>query len=409
METHQIEGVELVLAHPDQLDIEWVGQAFLQEQLLAAWMRIDDDDLALSPRILGRPGVGKTSLAYATGRALGREVYIVQATMDTRPEDLLVTPVLAEHGKLRYHASGLVTAMIRGGVCVLDEGNRMTEKSWASLAPLLDTRRYVESVVAGIKIRAHPNFLFCATMNEDASTFEIPEYIHSRLQPRIVLDFPDRVEELEILRANLPRAEEELLGYLADFLERAHAADERYSVRDGVNIGRYALKMMVAHEKGDLAEIQPPGEFRGPVAVGAPPVTASGGGAGSVPGAGRESGIPDPAGIPGAGARGTPREKPPAAGPELENWFLSALEEVLSPGKRSRGGGDRERSGDPGSPPRRAGGAVAPTPRPLFGTGSEAPPPPATPLQRALARAVFQILGDEALIYLEEPGRRSLV
>jgi MoxR-like ATPase len=48
--------------------------------------------------------------------------------------------------------------MIRGGVAILDEGNRMSEKSWASLAPLLDNaRRYVESIVAGIKIKAHPS------------------------------------------------------------------------------------------------------------------------------------------------------------------------------------------------------------------------------------------------------------
>jgi midasin (ATPase involved in ribosome maturation) len=45
---------------------------------------------------------------------------------------------LAESGKIAYHASPLVTAMVRGGVCLLDEGNRMNEKSWASLAPLLD-------------------------------------------------------------------------------------------------------------------------------------------------------------------------------------------------------------------------------------------------------------------------------
>src|SRR5438445_8852484 len=116
---------------------------------------------------------------------MGREVYILQSTMDTRPEDLLVTPVIEGERKLRYVASSLVTAMIRGGVVILDEGNRMSEKSWASLAPLLDNRRYVESILAGIKIHAHPEFRFCATMNDDASTFDLPEYIHSRLQPQI--------------------------------------------------------------------------------------------------------------------------------------------------------------------------------------------------------------------------------
>ena len=71
--------------------------------------------------------------------------------------------------------------MIRGGVCILDEGNRMNEKSWASLAPLLDHRRYIESIVAGVTIQADPNFRCAVTMNQDESTFEIPDYILSRL------------------------------------------------------------------------------------------------------------------------------------------------------------------------------------------------------------------------------------
>ena len=86
----------------------------------------------MNPRLLGKPGVGKTTLAYAAAKRLGREVYILQATMDTRPEDLLVTPVIEGEAKLRYVASPLVTAMIRGGVAILDEGNRMSEKSWAA-------------------------------------------------------------------------------------------------------------------------------------------------------------------------------------------------------------------------------------------------------------------------------------
>ena len=165
----------------------------------------------MSPRLLGKPGVGKTTLAYAAGKRLEREVYIMQATVDTRPEDLLVTPVIEAEGRLRYVASPLVTAMLRGGVCILDEGNRMSEKSWASLAPLLDNRRYVESIIAGIKIKAHPLFRVVATMNDDSSTFDLPEYIHSRLQPQILIDFPEREEEYAILRENLPFGTEEIL------------------------------------------------------------------------------------------------------------------------------------------------------------------------------------------------------
>jgi MoxR-like ATPase len=82
-------------------------------------------------------------------------------------------------------------------------------------------------------------------MNDDASTFELPEYIHSRLQPQIYIDFPERDEELLILKSNLPFADDEILEYVVEFLQTAHEANERYSVRDGINIARYALKRLV--------------------------------------------------------------------------------------------------------------------------------------------------------------------
>jgi len=252
-----IDGVELHLSEPDEVPMRWVGQQELITQVQAAWLVIGHEDLPLSPRLVGRPGVGKTTLAYHAGRALNRPVYLFQATMDTRPEDLIVTPVISEKGKIKYTASSVVSAMIKGGVAIIDEGNRMSEKSWASLAPLLDSRRYVESIVAGIKIKAHPEFRLCTTMNDDASTFELPEYIHSRLQPQIRIDFPERDEELLILKSNLPFADDEILEYVVEFLQAAHEADERYSVRDGINIARYALKRLAGtHRSGSQGSEQ---------------------------------------------------------------------------------------------------------------------------------------------------------
>lgn len=245
MEKVIIDGTEVFLTQPDDVNMVWVGQEELVTQVLAAWMVIGNEDLPLNPRLVGKPGVGKTTLAYHAGRMLNRPVYLFQSTMDTRPEDLIITPVISEAGKIRYMASPIVSAMVKGGIAIIDEGNRMSEKSWASLAPLMDTRRYVESIIAGIKIKAHPDFRLCTTMNDDASTFELPEYIHSRLQPQIFIDFPEREEELMILRANLPFADEEILDYVVDFLQAAHEVDERYSVRDGINIARYALKRLV--------------------------------------------------------------------------------------------------------------------------------------------------------------------
>lgn len=240
----EIGGVRLYLSQPDESAGEWIGQREILMQLLACWLVVDEKDLPLAPRIIGTPGIGKTTLAISAGRTRKQDLYIYQCTADTRPEDLLVTPVLAESGKIKYHASPLVTAMVRGGICILDEGNRMNEKSWASLAPLLDHRRYVESIVAGIKIRAHKDFRCAVTMNDDESTFEIPDYILSRLQPTLTVGHPQRHDELAILHYHLPFAEAEMLNLTVEFLQQSHRLNLDFSTRDGINVLRYAMKRL---------------------------------------------------------------------------------------------------------------------------------------------------------------------
>jgi MoxR-like ATPase len=212
--------------------------------LIACWLIVDDGDLPLSPRLVGPPGIGKTALGIAGARLRNQQLYVYQCTADTRPEDLLVTPVLGESGRIAYHASPLVTAMIRGGVCLLDEGNRMNEKSWASLAPLLDHRRYVESIVAGITIGAHGDFRCAVTMNDDESTYEVPDYILSRLQPTLDVGFPSKQDEMAILQYHLPFAEREMLAMTVEFLQAAHRLKLDFSPRDGINLLRFAIKRM---------------------------------------------------------------------------------------------------------------------------------------------------------------------
>jgi MoxR-like ATPase len=252
--TAEVMGVTLHLGTPDFTEQGWIGQDVILRQLLACWLVVDPADRPLSPRLIGTPGIGKTTLAMAAARVRNQPLFINQCTADTRPEDLLVTPVLAESGKIAYHASPLVSAMLVGGVCVLDEGNRMNEKSWASLAPLLDHRRYVESVVAGITIHAHPDFRAAVTMNEDESTYEVPDYILSRLQPTLTLGFPNRDDELAILRYHLPFARAELLALTVDFLQRAHSLRLDFSPRDGINLLRFAIKRMAQNPDHPLAQ-----------------------------------------------------------------------------------------------------------------------------------------------------------
>ena len=150
--TVQIQDVSLHLGNPVATPQEWIGQTDTLKQLLACWLVIHESDLPLAPRLVGPPGIGKTTLAMAAARERSQDLYIYQCTSDTRPEDLLITPVLAESGTIAYHASPLVTAMITGGICLLDEGNRMSEKSWASLAPPLTWVLHVCTHVKGASL-----------------------------------------------------------------------------------------------------------------------------------------------------------------------------------------------------------------------------------------------------------------
>jgi len=255
MKTFNIDNVEIFLSHPIQVNCEWIGQKEPLRQLLACWIQITEDDLPLTPRLIGVPGIGKTTLAITAAKMRNQNVYVMQCTADTRPEDLIITPVLSEKGKIAYHASPLLTAVIEGGVAVLDEGNRMSEKSWASLAGLFDNRRIVESIVAGIVIKAHPDFRAVVTMNNDSSTYEIPDYIMSRLQPAIEISFPNKEDELKILSYNLPFCPEEVLNLCVAFLQKAHGLELPYSIRDGINAIRYTLKKQKESKEKDWEKI----------------------------------------------------------------------------------------------------------------------------------------------------------
>src|SRR4051812_22182969 len=78
--TEQVEigGVVLHLNQPDDSAGEWIGQREILMQLLACWLVIDEKDLPLAPRIVGTPGIGKTTLAISAGRTRKQDLYIYQ-------------------------------------------------------------------------------------------------------------------------------------------------------------------------------------------------------------------------------------------------------------------------------------------------------------------------------------------
>jgi MoxR-like ATPase len=243
MEKTVIDGVELTLMSPVRSDDQWIDYNQYLNQLQAAWLRLSASEPSLNPRLIGEPGLGKTTLACAVARALQTDVYIFQCTMDTRAEDLVVTPVIAGDRKIEYRASSVVSAMIRGGIVVFDEGNRMPERAWASLAPLLDGRRYIDSAIASIRVHAAPAFHLCVTMNDDSSVYELPGYIQSRLKPKIELVPPPWEIKEQIVRLKCPGVDAELLKRIFTELKKRAGKQCKDSIRDILSLAQYAQKL----------------------------------------------------------------------------------------------------------------------------------------------------------------------
>src|SRR5262249_5071989 len=89
---------------------------------------------------------------------------------------------------------------------------------------------------------------------EDESTYEVPDYILSRLQPTLTLGFPNRDDEMAILRYHLPFARPELLALTVEFLQQAHQLKLDFSPRDGINLLRYAIKRMTQDPKHPMSQ-----------------------------------------------------------------------------------------------------------------------------------------------------------
>jgi len=107
---------EILLHHapPDEMPSAWVGQENIKKRLCAALLRLESGDPPLNPCLVGKPGMGKTSLAYHVGRELfAQDVYIFQCTQDTRPEDLIVSPVLGPEGSILSSSLGLMPRRLR--------------------------------------------------------------------------------------------------------------------------------------------------------------------------------------------------------------------------------------------------------------------------------------------------------
>jgi len=245
METIQIDGKTLHLAFSDELKIPWIGDIQYINQIQTAWTHELDSKKKIfspfNPKILGRCGMGKSTLAYSAAKLFHpkspSEVFIQHCSDTLSPDQLLIHKIDTPNG-FEYHASPLVTAMIKGAICILDECQYLPPSSWAAITSLID-ERYITSDLAGVKIYAQANFRLCLTesyFEKPSKKYVIPDYVSISLKPVININHPSRKHELDVLTYFFPELNPRLLHHMVDFLQSAHFEERSYSIRDCINI-----------------------------------------------------------------------------------------------------------------------------------------------------------------------------
>jgi len=224
-----------------------VGRENEMRGILAAWMA-GVNILPLSPLLLGDPGLGKNRIIYECARICSKDLYIFQGHEDVGAEDLVCAVRFSDdpNKKMDYIVSELVTAMLQGGICFIDEIAKIRPRALAPLASLLDERRYLDSIVLGERIYAHPGFRFVAATNTtDLEAALLPDFIKSRMRPVITVTYPDRDEIDRILRSRYSILRKNGKGLLDCFwnLWKDNLGDKPPSPRDFIDTFAYALSL----------------------------------------------------------------------------------------------------------------------------------------------------------------------
>ena len=143
----------------------------------------------------GVPGVAKTLLIRALSQTLSLESKRVQFTPDLMPGDVTGSLVYdAKRGEFGFRAGPVFT-----NILLADEINRTPPKTQSALLEAMEERQ----VSVDGETRPLPTpFMVAATMNpvEYEGTYTLPEAQLDRFLMKLVLDLPERSDEVEVLR-----------------------------------------------------------------------------------------------------------------------------------------------------------------------------------------------------------------
>lgn len=169
-----------------------VGQDEVVEQLLIAI-------LARGHCLLeGVPGLAKTLMVRSLAETMNLTFHRIQFTPDLMPADITGTDIIQEnrntgHRDLVFEKGPIFTQML-----LADEINRTPPKTQAAL---LEAMQEHEVTVGGTTYRLQEPFFVLATQNpiEQEGTYPLPEAQRDRFLLNVVVDYPTRDQEGEII------------------------------------------------------------------------------------------------------------------------------------------------------------------------------------------------------------------
>ena len=171
----------------------FVGQEKVVEELLIA--------LLCRGHVLleGVPGLGKTLLIRTIADVLSLDFKRIQFTPDLMPSDATGTEVVEEDLETGKRTFRFVKGPIFANIVLADEINRAPPKTQAAL---LEAMQEYAVTMAGQTYPLDLPFFILATQNpiEQEGTYPLPEAQVDRFMLKVIVDYPSRDEELEILR-----------------------------------------------------------------------------------------------------------------------------------------------------------------------------------------------------------------
>ncbi len=169
-----------------------VGQEEVIEQLLIAI-------LARGHCLLeGVPGLAKTLMVRALAETMNLSFHRIQFTPDLMPADITGTDIIQENKETGYRDLVFDKGPIFTQMLLADEINRTPPKTQAAL---LEAMQEHEVTVGGTTYSLDEPFFVLATQNpiEQEGTYPLPEAQRDRFLFNVIVKYPDRDQEAEII------------------------------------------------------------------------------------------------------------------------------------------------------------------------------------------------------------------